>query len=173
MFIEIGNLILALIWVWLSASIIVEYARKIAKEIVQCVSQNKMETTFDLRNAICNVVPERFQVKALARVFQAIRIKINNEIKVLKRTMELATEFLNSGGRLVIISYHSLEDKMVKSFITQKSIICICPPQIPICCCKITPKLKKITSKAIIPTKEDIIKNSRARSARLRIAERI
>lgn len=148
-------------------------ARKIANEIVQCVNQNKMNTTLDLRNAICNVVPERFQVKALSRVFQAIRIKINDEINILKRTMELAIEFLNPGGRLVIISYHSLEDKMVKSFINNKSIKCICPTQLPICCCNVTPKLKKITSKAIVPSKSDIVDNSRARSAKLRVAERI
>ena len=148
-------------------------ARKIAIEIVKRVKLGKMKTTFDLKEAVCSVIPERFQVKALARVFQAIRIKINNEIEVLQRTLELATEFLNPGGRLAIISYHSLEDKLVKSFFKNKSIKCVCPPQIPICSCNVKPKLKKITTKAIIPTKEDIKFNSRARSARLRIAERV
>ena len=148
-------------------------ARKIANEIVQRVAIDKMKTTFDLKEAICKVVPGRFQIKALARVFQAIRIKINNEIEILHRTLELATEFLNPSGRLVVISYHSLEDKLVKAFINSKSVKCICPPRVPICNCSANPKLIKITNKAIIPTEEDIATNSRARSARLRIAERV
>ena len=148
-------------------------ARKIGSEIVKLVEQDKMKTTFDLKQAVCNVVPERFQVKALARVFQAIRIKINNEIEVLHRTLELATEFLNPGGRLAIISYHSLEDKLVKRFFNSNAVKCICPPQIPICNCNANPKLKKITSKPIISSEESIAVNSRARSARLRVAERI
>ena len=148
-------------------------ARKIAYEIVQRVKQNKMKTTFDLKNAVCNVVPKRFQIKTLARVFQAIRIKINNEIEVLLRTLELAMGILIPGGRLVVISYHSLEDKVVKSFNKLNSTKCICPPQIPICSCNSNPKLKKITNKAIIPSGKEISENSRARSARLRISERI
>ena len=132
-----------------------------------------IKTTFDLRDAIRNVVPERVHIKVLSRVFQAIRIKINDEINVLKRTMELVVEYLSPGGRLAIISYNSLEDRIVISFINIKSISCICPPEIPICSCRISPKLKKITTNAIKPKDDDIILNSRSRSARLRIAERI
>ena len=148
-------------------------ARKIANEIVQRARMKKMKTTFDLKDAICKVVPRRFQVKAMARVFQAIRIKINDELEVLSRALKLAVQFLNPGCRIAVISYHSLEDKLVKSFFRLNSVKCICPVKLPICSCNINPKLKKITSKAIIPTIENIKNNSRARSARLRIAEKL
>tara|TARA_S200000501_G_scaffold366785_1_gene402172 strand:- start:4023 stop:4952 length:930 start_codon:yes stop_codon:yes gene_type:complete len=148
-------------------------AKKIAYEIIQRVKIGKMKTTFDLKDAVCRVVPERFQNKALARVFQAIRIKINNEIEILHRTLKLAVEFLNTGGRIAVISYHSLEDRIVKAFFKSNSIKCICPPKFPLCSCNSNPKLKKISKKVIIPSHIDVKENSRSRSARLRIAERL
>ena len=96
-----------------------------------------MKTTFDLRHAVCQVIPRRFQIKSLSRVFQAIRIKINDELNILKRTLDLALEFLSPGSRIAIISYHSLEDKLVKSFalpccsIVTNSILSVLPSPPP------------------------------------------
>ena len=148
-------------------------AKKIAQAILQRVKIGKMKTTFDLRHAVCQVIPRRFQIKSLSRVFQAIRIKINDELNILKRTLDLALEFLSPGSRIAIISYHSLEDKLVKSFFNLNSIECVCSVKLPLCICDISQRIKKITKKAIVPSNMDIKINSRSRSAKLRIAEKL
>ncbi len=148
-------------------------SKKIAKSIVKNVKSGKMNSTYDLRDAICAVTATRFQLKTLSRVFQAIRIHVNNELEVLKKTLELSLYFLKTGGRIAVISYHSLEDRIVKTFFNDHSKICVCPPEIPVCVCDTTPSLKKITKKAIVPSSEEISQNNRARSARLRVSERI
>ena len=148
-------------------------AKKISKSIVQSSNRGQMNTTLDLRNAICAVTPKKYQLKTLSRVFQAIRIKVNDELAVLKETLELSQYFLEKGSRIAVISYHSLEDRIVKTFFNEKSIKCTCPPIVPVCICDTVPVLKKISKGAIKPPEDEISRNKRARSARLRISERI
>ena len=145
--------------------------KKIAKNIVKYSEQGKMNTTFDLKEAIKEVVNQRYLNKTLSRVFQAIRIKINNELDNLKFLLNNTIKYVKKGGRIVIITFHSIEDSIVKSFFKKSSIECICPPIFPICNCDIKPTLKIINKKVISPSKQEIEKNYRSRSAKLRIAE--
>jgi len=145
--------------------------KKIAKNIVKYSEQGKMNTTFDLKEAIKEVVNQRYLNKTLSRVFQAIRIKINNELDNLKFLLNNTIKYVKKGGRIVIITFHSIEDSIVKSFFKKSSIECICPPIFPICNCDIKPTLKIINRKVISPSKQEIEKNYRSRSAKLRIAE--
>ena len=111
--------------------------------------------------------------KSLSRVFQAFRIYVNNELDELKLLLEKSVQLLNSSGRLVIISFHSLEDRIVKEFFKFETLTCICPPEIPVCNCNKEPRLKIITKKPIIPGVDELDNNPRSRSAKLRVAERI
>ena len=150
-----------------------KYYKNIAKNIINAANANKMNTTFDLKLAVSKCVHPRHLTKSLSRVFQAIRIKINNEIESLKDALLNSLDFLEKGGRIAIISFHSIEDKIVKHFFKNKSLTCICPPKYPICQCNTEPTLKILTKKAIIPLKTEREDNSRSRSAKLRVAERI
>ena len=145
--------------------------KKIAKNIVKYSELGKMNTTFDLKNAIKEVVNPRYLNKTLSRVFQAIRIQINDELNSLKKLLANAVQYLQKGGRIAIITFHSLEDSIVKSFFKKNSINCICPPVFPICNCDVRAKLKIINKKVISPSLDEINKNPRSRSAKLRIAE--
>ena len=145
--------------------------KKIAKNIVKYSKQGKMNTTFDLRQAIQEVVSQRYLNKTLSRVFQSIRIVVNNELENLKIFLENITKHTIKGGRVAIITFHSIEDFIVKNFFKENSVSCICPPSFPICNCNVHPKLKIIHKKGISPSIEEIKKNSRSRSARLRVAE--
>ena len=145
--------------------------KKIAKNIVKYSEKGKMNTTFDLKEAIKEVVNQRYLNKTLSRVFQAIRIKINNELDNLKFLLNNTIKYVKKGGRIVIITFHSIEDSIVKKFFKKSSIECICPPIFPICNCDIKPTLKIINKKVISPSKQEIEKNYRSRSAKLRIAE--
>ena len=145
--------------------------KKIARNIVKHSKQGKMNTTFDLKQAVQEVVNPRYLNKTLSRVFQAIRIKINNELENLKIFLKNTTKHIIKGGRVAIITFHSIEDSIVKNFFKEHSVACICPPSFPICNCNIQPKLKIINKKGISPSIEEIKKNPRSRSARLRIAE--
>ena len=147
--------------------------KKIAHSIIKSVKQNKMNTTIDLRIAVEKTVSGKYLNKTLARVFQAIRIAVNNEMENLSQTLVKTTEYLKSGGRLIVISYHSLEDRIVKQFFQKSNKTCICKPEIPVCQCNNTPTFKIISKKPIIPDRMEIQINSRARSAKMRIAERI
>ena len=147
--------------------------RKIAQMIYKAVQSDAMKTTFDLKQAVSKCVHPRFLNKSLARVFQAIRIKINDELKSLKDDLENTTKWLKVGGRIAIISFHSLEDRIVKQFYKECAITCVCPREYPLCVCDTTPSLKILTRKAIIPGAEEIKNNPRSRSAKLRVAERI
>ena len=145
--------------------------KKIAKNIVKYVQQGKMNTTFDLKESIKEVINPKYLNKTLSRVFQAIRIKVNNELDNLKILLNNSIKHIKKGGRIAIITFHSLEDSIVKNFFKQNSLDCICPSSFPICNCDIKPKLKIINRKVIVPSKEELIKNSRCRSSKLRIAE--
>jgi len=147
--------------------------RKIAQMIYKAVQSSSMKTTFDLKQAVSKCVHPRFLNKSLARVFQAIRIKINDELASLKDALESSTKWLKVGGRIAIISFHSLEDRIVKQFYKECAITCVCPREYPLCVCDTTPSLKILTRKAIIPGAEEIKNNPRSRSAKLRVAERI
>jgi len=130
-------------------------------------------TTGDLVQALAPVVPERFRTKTLARVFQALRISVNRELDSLRRFLPQAFSLLNPGGRLVVISYHSLEDRIVKRFMLEKCKDCICPPELPVCQCGHVAEGKLLTRKAIVASSEEVQRNPRARSAKLRAIEKI
>lgn len=148
-------------------------AKKIAKEIVRERQKEMILTTTQLRNLVNRIIPPPFQIKSLARIFQALRITVNNEIEQLEKTLPKTLKLLNQGARLAVLTYHSLEDRIVKQFYSYEAKGCICPDRLPVCACGHTPQLKIITKKAILPTNMEIIKNNRARSAKLRVAEKI
>jgi len=116
---------------------------------------------------------KRFRIHPATQVFQALRIAVNDELGNLQKVLPQAYNMLSPGGRLVIISFHSLEDRIVKHYFKSLAQECICPPETPVCRCKNKPKVKLITKKAIKPSKEEIIKNFRSRSAILRVIEKI
>lgn len=149
------------------------YYKKIALSIVKRVKENKMNTTLDLKDAITSVVFGKFQIKSVARVFQAIRIHINDELVALREALVQSKKYLSNGGRLAVITFHSLEDRIVKRFINDESKTCVCPRELPICACDTIPSFKWVSRKAILPSEKEIEENPRARSAKLRIAERI
>jgi len=147
--------------------------RRIAISIIKYSNKGKMNTTYDLKHAIEAVANNRFIKKTLSRVFQAIRIKINREIENLNLFLDESLNYLKKGGRVAIISFHSIEDKIVQNFFKKYSTGCICPSIFPICICNNKAKIKTIIKKGILPSDREISLNSRSRSARLRIAEYI
>lgn len=160
------------------ASIIFKYgeerkSRQIARKIVEYRNKNKFESSSQLRNIIADIIPQRFLNKTLARVFQALRIYVNNELEELEIFLNKSIDLMKKGGRIVIISFHSLEDRIVKEKFKYETLECVCPPQSPICVCDKEARLKLINTKPIVPSEEEIMKNRRARSAKLRVAERI
>ncbi len=160
------------------AKIIYEYgeernSRKIARQIVSARRIKKIETTGELKKLILEITSERYQVKTLSRVFQALRIHVNNELEFLKQFLNNSLTVLKNGGRLVLISYHSLEDRIVKEFFKYEQLSCVCPKEVPVCICEKEPRLKIITKKPILPSEAEVGLNRRARSAKLRVAEKI
>jgi 16S rRNA (cytosine1402-N4)-methyltransferase len=160
------------------ANIIFQYgeeknSRKIAKVICEERREKKIQTTLDLSNIITQITPQRFHTKTLSRVFQALRIYVNDELNTLKLFLKKSIELLKPQGRIVILSYHSLEDRIVKETFKYETLDCICPPGSPICNCNKVPKLKIITKKPVTPDNKEIEDNFRSRSAKLRAAERI
>jgi len=151
------------------------YARSIAKAIVSYRAGKDIESTLELVDIIKKGVPARYcRDKHPARKsFQALRIVVNGELEALQAVLPQAVKRLRSGGRLCIISFHSLEDRIVKQFMQEKSRNCICPPDFPMCICEHRAQLKLITRKPIIASPEESHSNPRSRSARLRVAARI
>lgn len=148
-------------------------SRIIASRITEQRDVKKFVTTFDLVKIIEALVPENFRVKTLSRIFQALRICVNNELENLKLFLGNSINLLRSGARIVILSYHSLEDRIVKDIFRYESLDCICPKDYPICKCDKVKRLKIITKKPLLPSSEEITANRRSRSAKLRVAERI
>jgi 16S rRNA (cytosine1402-N4)-methyltransferase len=148
-------------------------SRAIAREIVRERSGGSIERTARLRAAIERVVPARNAVSTLARVFQALRIWANRELEALTAFLPEALELCTPGGRLVLISYHSLEDRIVKRFFQAEEKGCTCPSDFPECVCGKEPRLKVLTRRPVVAGEEEVSENPRARSARLRAAERL
>lgn len=148
-------------------------AKKIAKEIDKYRQSQKFMYTTDLVEIINNIVPPNYVNKTLSRVFQALRIYVNEEFDALKKFVEKSISLLRSGGRLGIITFHSLEDRIVKETFNLYAKGCTCPPTYPVCVCGKKPVVKIITKKPIIPSTEEIKNNFRARSAKLRVVEKI
>lgn len=152
------------------------YAPRIAAQIVKERRQKKIETTFELVDIIKKAMPAaalREKQHPAKRSFQAIRIAVNDELKSISDMLSSAMDRLNPGGRIAVISFHSLEDRIVKAAIAAKEKGCICPPDFPVCTCGFVQTMKSVTRKPITPTKEELEINPRSRSAKLRIAERI
>ncbi len=143
-------------------------APRIARSLAQARMQGLISTTGQLARIIRAAVPERFQMKALARIFQAIRIEVNQEIEHLERGLPACWQVLKVGGVFCILSYHSLEDRRVKRFFAEKSKGCICPPRLPICACGKKSSAQILTPSPIRPTPKEIRLNSASRSAKLR-----
>lgn len=159
------------------ADIIFQYgeekaSRKIARKIVEERKKARIESTQQLADIVGFVVRGKFAVKSLARVFQAIRVYVNKELDSLKELLPQAKDVLGKGGRLSVVSYHSLEDRIVKRYIAAQENPCTCPPELPACVCLKQPTLKKV-GKLIIPTQDEMEKNPNSRSAKLRIAEKL
>ncbi len=148
-------------------------SRRIARQIVQERKLEMISTTSQLKKIISEVVHQREAVKSFSRVFQAFRIIINDELGKLQEFLRNSVEVLSPGGRLVVISYHSLEDRIVKEFFRYENLKCVCPKDAPVCTCGKIQRLKIITKKPIIPSAEEIAINRRSRSAKMRVAERI
>ncbi len=160
------------------ANIIYKYgeeknSRKIAKRICLQRVNKKIETTKELSDIIIDLTPKKYQVKTLSRVFQALRIYVNDELNVLKSFLEKAVSHLKRGGRIVILSYHSLEDRIVKEQFKYETLDCICPKDYPVCKCDKERRVLILTKKPVTPLPGEIEKNIRARSAKLRAAERV
>lgn len=149
------------------------YARKIAKLIVEERKNSAIENTFDLISLIKRAYPERASKHPAKKTFQAIRIEVNRELEVLENAISKASELLKVGGRLAIITFHSLEDRIVKNKFKDLATACKCPKNIPICVCGGVKKFEIITRKPIIPVNEELERNNRAHSSKLRILERI
>jgi 16S rRNA (cytosine1402-N4)-methyltransferase len=145
---------------------------RMAKKIVSARNDKKIETTKEFVSVLNEEYGE-LQNAVLSKIFQAFRIAVNGELDELTSALRDSLEFLNGGGRLVVISYHSLEDRIVKNFLRENAKDCICPPQLPKCVCENKAKIKVITKKSHVATENEILDNRRARSAKLRCGERI
>lgn len=153
-----------------------EFAGKIAENIVKERHNGPIETTLQLNEIVENALPKKVVFSrggAAKKVFQALRIAVNGELDNLKETLENLIEMLKPGGKICIISFHSLEDRIVKSVFKEKSLGCVCPPSFPKCVCNHIPSIKIITKKPIVASEQELKQNSRSASAKLRIAEKI
>lgn len=152
------------------------FARQIAREVVRRRAEHPLETTGDFVEAIKAGIPaaaRRHGGHPARRSFQAVRIEVNHELEVLERGLEAALRWLNPAGRVCVISYHSLEDRIVKHLFQDKSQGCTCPPDIPVCVCGHVPVIRVMTRKPIVASAEEVERNPRARSAKIRVAERL
>lgn len=153
-----------------------QFAKNIAKHIVAARANKPIETTYELNELIKAAIPAKIRATGghpSKRTFQAIRIECNHELDVLKQSLEDLVHMLNPGGRLCIITFHSLEDRIVKNFYREMQNPCTCPPEFPVCVCGKVPLGKASPRKAILPSKEELENNSRSKSAKLRVFERI
>ncbi len=152
-----------------------KFAKNIAKHIVAARQQSPIETTGRLNEIIKAAIPAKMRAEGghpSKRTYQAIRIECNKELEVLRDSLEELIGLLNPGGRLCIITFHSLEDRIVKSAFKKAENPCTCPPSFPVCVCGKVSQGKVITNKPILPGEEELERNSRAKSAKLRIFER-
>jgi 16S rRNA (cytosine1402-N4)-methyltransferase len=146
-------------------------SRQIARAIVKA---RPIETTQELAQLVARAVRGgRQDIHPATKTFQALRIAVNQELESLETVLPQAVASLNPGGRLAVIAFHSLEDRIVKQFFRQESRDCICPPRQPVCTCNHQATIREITRRPIMPQDKEIQENPRARSARLRVAEKI
>lgn len=153
-----------------------KFAQNIAKHIVKARELKPLETTGELINVIRGAIPMRVQAgmgHPAKKTFQAIRIELNRELEVLQNTLDEMIDLLNDKGRICIITFHSLEDRIVKTIFRKNENPCTCPSHFPVCVCHKKPKGKVITRKPIIPSEEEIERNKRSKSSKLRVFERI
>lgn len=150
-----------------------KFASKIAKEIVTQREKKKIETTFELNQIIEKVKPYTKKGHKSKQVFQALRIEVNKEIVNLEDSVKNMIDILKNRGRIAIITFHSLEDKAIKKVFKEKEGKCTCPKDLPVCVCGYKSFGKNLTKKAIIPNKEEILENTRSKSAKLRVFERV
>lgn len=153
-----------------------KFAKRIAEFIVNKRQEGNINSTFELVEIIKSAIPAKFRRQGphpAKRTFQAIRIEVNGELEILNSTIEDGVNKLSSNGRMCIITFHSLEDRIVKNKFKELKNPCICPPDIPICVCGRKPKIEIITRKPIGPSEDEISINPRSRSAKLRVAEKI
>jgi 16S rRNA (cytosine1402-N4)-methyltransferase len=152
-------------------------ARRIALAIVDARGSAPVATAEELAALVERVVPpnprQPRRTHPATRVFQALRIAVNEELEALEIGLAAAVDLLRPGGRLVVLSYHSLEDRIVKRFFAAERRGCVCPPEIPVCVCGRNPRLRLVTRRSVTPTSEEVAANPRSRSARLRAAERL
>ncbi len=153
-----------------------QFAKNIAKHIVKAREVKPIETTFELNELIKAAIPAKMRATGghpSKRTFQAIRIECNHELEVLKNSLDDMIDMLNPGGRLCIITFHSLEDRIVKTIYREKENPCTCPPEFPVCVCGKKPLGKATPRKPILPSEEELEFNSRSKSAKLRVFERM
>lgn len=152
-------------------------AKPISKTIHEIRQQTPISSPQELADIVTEVYARHFKTKSkvhpATKVFQALRIAVNRELENLELVLPQALDLLQPGGRLVVVSFHSLEDGMVKNFFRQESRDCLCPPESPVCQCGHQAKLKILTKKPLAPSAEEVINNPRARSAKMRVAEKI
>jgi 16S rRNA (cytosine1402-N4)-methyltransferase len=150
------------------------YARRIAQRIAEERRRRPIETTSQLAALVARAKPaSRESIHPATRVFQALRIAVNDELGRLQRALPQAIDALRVGGRVAVISFHSLEDRIVKTFMRQEARGCICPPDLPVCVCGREPRVRILTSRPRVASQAEVAQNPRARSAKLRVAERI
>lgn len=159
------------------------YTRQIVTDIYRQRQKQKFSTVGDLTAAVLRVYKNKLHsnnkepwvggTHPATRTFQALRMAVNDELANIQTVLRQAVDVMVSGGRLAVISFHSLEDKVVKEFISRESRDCVCPPELPVCRCQHKKKIKRITKKAIKASADELKKNSRARSAHLRVVQKI
>ncbi len=151
-----------------------KFARRIANSIVKSRVKKPIQTSFELASIISNSIPKKFHPKKThpaTKTFQALRISINNELDNLAIFIEEAVKILHTGARLVIISFHSLEDRIVKNMFRKFDSPCACPPDLPMCACGRVQQVRRVTRSVVRPGKREVAENPRARSSRMRVAE--
>lgn len=153
-----------------------KWSKRIAQFIEKRRAEAPIKTTAELADIVRAAIPKGTR-EGIAhpekRVFQAIRIEVNNELNILKNTVSDMIERLNSGGRLAIITFHSLEDRIIKQVFLETAKGCICPPDFPVCVCGKKPQIRLVTKKPILPSQEELEMNSRSKSAKLRVCEKL
>ncbi|MCM1569284.1 MAG: 16S rRNA (cytosine(1402)-N(4))-methyltransferase RsmH [Roseburia sp.] len=150
------------------------FAKNIAKHIVRARQERSIETTYQLNEVIKAAIPAKMRQNGhpSKQTFQAVRIECNRELEVLRNSLEDFIDLLSPGGRLCIITFHSLEDRIVKAAFREKENPCTCPPEFPVCVCGKKSQGRVVTKKPILPSKEELSENSRSKSAKLRVFEK-
>ena len=152
-----------------------KFSSSIAKNIVKYRETKEIDSTLELVDIIKSSVPYKERVKKhpAKQIFQALRIEVNDELNVLKKSLDDSLSMLNIGGRIAVITFHSLEDRIVKEWLNQYALTCVCPAEFPVCVCNKKAEFKIINKKPILPMEKEVVENPLSRSAKLRVAERI